>query len=162
MTRNRVSSSRCRDDIRAWWAEHSAALRKSGQTQAAHCRAQGRDLKDVTLWKCELQATAAASAPRMAPVAVAPTTRQASFAIPETARESAVASQCSPVINTMSLPLESRICGLTRAGFDTDAPDRLRISLLWARSRRPVRLAGTRAIGAGGARRLGSGCRSTG
>ena len=90
------------------------------------------------------------------------TTRQASFAIPETARDSAVASQCSPVINTMSLPLGSRICGLARAGFDTDAPDRLRNSLLWARSRRPVRLARTRAIGAGGARRLGSGCRSTG
>ena len=33
MTRNRLSPSRSREDIRAWWAEHLAAQRKSGQTQ---------------------------------------------------------------------------------------------------------------------------------
>ena len=41
MTRNRLSPSRRREDVRAWWAEHLAAQRKSGQSQAAYCRAQG-------------------------------------------------------------------------------------------------------------------------
>ena len=50
MARNRLSPSRRREDVRAWWAEHLAAQRKSGQTQAAYCRAQGLDPKYFTLW----------------------------------------------------------------------------------------------------------------
>ena len=51
MARNRLSPSRRREDIRAWWAEHLAAQRKSGQTQVAYCRARGLDPKYFTLWK---------------------------------------------------------------------------------------------------------------
>jgi hypothetical protein len=49
MARNRLSPSRRREDIRAWWGEHLTAQRKSGQTQAAYCRAQGLDPKYFTL-----------------------------------------------------------------------------------------------------------------
>ena len=73
MARNRLSPSRRREDIRAWWAEHLAAQRKSGQTQVAYCRAQGLDPKYFTLWKGKLQPTAVASEPRRVPVVVAPT-----------------------------------------------------------------------------------------
>lgn len=47
--------------MRAWWAEHPAAQRRSGGTQAAYCRAQGLDPKYFTLWKGMLQATAKAT-----------------------------------------------------------------------------------------------------
>jgi hypothetical protein len=90
MARNRLSPSRRRVDIRAWWAEHLAAQRKSGQTQVAYCRAQGLDPKYFTLWKGKLQATAVASAPRMVPVVVAPTAEPPVSAMPETASASPV------------------------------------------------------------------------
>ena len=41
MARYRLSPPRRREDIRTWRAEHMAAQRKLGQTQAAYCRAQG-------------------------------------------------------------------------------------------------------------------------
>ncbi len=66
MTSKRFSPSRRREDIRAWWAEYLAAQRKSGQTQATYCRAQGLDPKYFTLWKGKLQN----AAPRLVPVVV--------------------------------------------------------------------------------------------
>jgi len=51
MTTRRLSPSRRREDVRAWWAEHLAAQGRSGQTQAAYCRARGLDPKYFTLWK---------------------------------------------------------------------------------------------------------------
>lgn len=72
MARNRLSPTRRREDIRTSWAEHVAAQRKSGQTQAAYCRAQGLEPRYFTLWKGKLQAPAVASPPRMVPVVGAP------------------------------------------------------------------------------------------
>lgn len=74
MARNRLSPSRRREDIRAWWAEHLAAQRKSCQTQATYCRAQGLVPKYSTLWKGKLRDAEMAGPPRMVPVVVAPTT----------------------------------------------------------------------------------------
>jgi hypothetical protein len=106
MARNRLSPSRRREDIRAWWAEHLAAQRKSGQTQVAYCRAQGLDPKYFTLWKGKLQATAVASAPRMVPVVVAPTAQPPASAMPETASASAVVTLRLLLGNGISLSLE--------------------------------------------------------
>lgn len=58
MTTNRLSPSRRREEIRAWWAEHLAAQRKSGQTQVAYCGARGSDPKYFTLWKGKLREAA--------------------------------------------------------------------------------------------------------
>ena len=58
MTTNRLSPSRRREEVRAWWAEHLAAQRKSGQTQAPYCRARGLDSKYFTLWKGKLREAA--------------------------------------------------------------------------------------------------------
>ena len=55
MAGNRLSPSRRQEDIRAWWAEHLAAQRRSGETQAACCRAQVLDPKHFTLWKGKLR-----------------------------------------------------------------------------------------------------------
>jgi hypothetical protein len=96
MARNRLLPSRRREDIRAWWAEHLAAQRKSGQTQAAYCRAQGLDPKHFSLWKGKLQATVVASAPRMVPVVVAPTAEPPASAMPETASASPCGVEARP------------------------------------------------------------------
>lgn len=106
MASNRLSSSRRREDIRAWWAEHLAAQRKSGETQVAYCRAQGLDPKYFTLWKGKLQAAAVASAPRMVPVVVAPTAEPPASAMPETGSVSPVVSLRLALGNGMSLSLE--------------------------------------------------------
>ncbi len=42
MTRNKLSLSRRREDIRAWWTEHLAAQRKSWRSQAAYCLVDAR------------------------------------------------------------------------------------------------------------------------
>ena len=55
MSVTRLSPSRRREDIRAWWSDHLQAQRDSGQTQAAYCRARGLDPKDFTLWKRKLR-----------------------------------------------------------------------------------------------------------
>ena len=102
MTRDRLSPSRRRDDIRACWAKHLAAQRKSGQSQAAYCRAQGLDPKYFTLWKGKLQATAAPSAPRMVPVVVAPAAQLPVSAMPQTPSASAVLSLRLTLGNGMS------------------------------------------------------------
>lgn len=109
MTRNRLSPPRRREDIRAWWAEHLAAQRRSGGTQAAYCRAQGLDPKYFTLWKGKLQAAAVGSAPRMVPVVVTPAPQLPVSAMPETASAAAVVSLVSLRLslgNGMSLTLE--------------------------------------------------------
>jgi len=66
----RLSPSRRREDIRAWWAEHLAAQRSSGQNQAAYCRARALDPKYFTLWKRKLRDEAGAAPPGMVPVLV--------------------------------------------------------------------------------------------
>ena len=71
MTTRRLSPSRRREDVRAWWAEHLAAQGRSGQTQAAYCRARGLDPKYFTLWKGKLR-EASETSPRMVPVVVTP------------------------------------------------------------------------------------------
>ena len=106
MTRNRLSPSRRREDIRAWWAEHLAAQRKSGQSQAAYCRAQGLDPKYFTLWKGKLQARAAASETRMVPVVVAPAAQPPVSALCETASASTIVSLRLSLGNGMALSLE--------------------------------------------------------
>ena len=91
MARNRLSPSRCRGDIRAWWAEHLAAQRKLGQTKAAYCRAQGLDPKYFTLWKGKLRDAEMAGPPRMVPVVVASAAERAVSTIPEAVGASATA-----------------------------------------------------------------------
>lgn len=101
MTRNRLSPSRRREDIRAWWAEHLAAQRKSGQSQVAYCRAQGLDPKYFTLWKSKLRN----AAPRLVPVVITPAEPPVSPMV-ELASGSAVVSLRLSLGNGMSLSLE--------------------------------------------------------
>ena len=107
MARNRLSPSRRREDIRAWWAEHLAAQRKSGQTQVAYCRAQGLDPKYFTLWKGKLRRASAAST-RMVPVVVTPSPELpvSVSAVAETVPASAAVSLRLVLGNGMSLSLE--------------------------------------------------------
>lgn len=52
MTTKSLSRRRRWKEIRAWWTEHLTAQRKSRQTQAAYCRAQGLDPRHFfLLWK---------------------------------------------------------------------------------------------------------------
>ena len=106
MARNRLSPSRRREDIRAWWAEHLAVQRKSDQTQAAYCRAQGLDPKYFTLWKGKLRDAETAGPPRMVPVVVASAAEPTVPAIPEAVGASAVVSLRLSLVNGMSLSLE--------------------------------------------------------
>lgn len=106
MVRNRLSPSRCREDIRAWWAEHLAAQRKSGQTQAASCRAQGLDPKYFTLWKDKLRDAEMAGLPRMAPVVIASATEPRVPAMLERPISSSVVSLRLSLATGMSLSLE--------------------------------------------------------
>jgi hypothetical protein len=55
MSATRLSPSRRREDIRAWWAAHMKAQQDSGQSQVAYCRARGLDPKYFTLWKRKLR-----------------------------------------------------------------------------------------------------------
>ena len=55
MSATRLSPSRRREDIRAWWAAHLKAQQDSGQSQVAYCRARGLDPKYFTLWKRKLR-----------------------------------------------------------------------------------------------------------
>ncbi|MGH8226844.1 MAG: IS66 family insertion sequence element accessory protein TnpA [Steroidobacteraceae bacterium] len=70
MSAMRLSPSRRRKDVRAWWAEHLAAQRKSGQTQVAYCRARGLDRKYFTLWKGKLREEPLPAAAQLVPVVV--------------------------------------------------------------------------------------------
>lgn len=63
MTTARLSPSRRREDIRAWWAEHLTVQRSCGKSQAEYCRARGLDPKYFTLWKRKLQGERAAVVP---------------------------------------------------------------------------------------------------
>jgi hypothetical protein len=68
----RLSPSRRREDIRAWWAQDLQAQPHSGQSQATYCRARGLDPKYLTLWKRKLRDEQAAArsieSPRLVPV----------------------------------------------------------------------------------------------
>jgi hypothetical protein len=55
MISTRLSPSRRREDIRAWWTAHMKAHQDSGQSQVAYCRARGLDPKYFTLWKRKLR-----------------------------------------------------------------------------------------------------------
>ena len=55
MSATRLSPSRRREDIRAWWAAHMKAQQDSGQSQVAYWRARGLDPKYFTLWKRKLR-----------------------------------------------------------------------------------------------------------
>jgi hypothetical protein len=55
MSSTRLSPSRRREDIRAWWAAHMRAQQDSGQSQVEYCRARGLDPKYFTLWKRRLR-----------------------------------------------------------------------------------------------------------
>ena len=67
MNVTRLSPSRRREDIRAWWAEHLQTQQDSGQSQATYCRARGLDPKYFTLWKRKLrEGRAAVKPPRQA------------------------------------------------------------------------------------------------
>ena len=72
MAVTRLSPSRRREDVRAWWAAHLEAQRRSGQNQVAYCRAQGIDPKYFTLWKGKLHKRRGAETPRLVPVQVRP------------------------------------------------------------------------------------------
>ena len=56
MTRNRLSPFETSRRHRTQWAEHLAAQRRPGQTQAAYYGTQGLGPKYFTLWKGKLQA----------------------------------------------------------------------------------------------------------
>ena len=74
MSVTRLSPSRRREDIRAWWVNQLRAQRDSGQTQAAYCRSRSLDPKYFTLWKRKLLDGRAAAEkdepPRLVPVVV--------------------------------------------------------------------------------------------
>ena len=106
MARNRLSPSRRREDIRAWWAEHLAAQRKSGQTQTAYCRAQGLDPKYFTLWKGKLRDAEMADLPRMVPVVIASATEPPVPSMLEKPIASSVVSLLLALGNGMSLSFE--------------------------------------------------------
>jgi hypothetical protein len=61
MNVTRLSPSRKREDVRAWWSEHLRAQQHSGQTQVAYCRARGIDPKYFALWKRKLLAASVAT-----------------------------------------------------------------------------------------------------
>ena len=105
MPTNRLSHSRHREDVRAWWADHLAAQRKSGQTQAAYCRARGLDPKYFTLWKSKLRQASAAS-PRMVPVVVTPRVEPPVSAVTETVPASTMVTFRLSLGNGLSLSLE--------------------------------------------------------
>ena len=69
MSSRQMSPSRRREDIRAWWREHLAAQRRSGQTQTAYCTAHGLDPTYFSAWKRKLiSGTAkAAAVPKASP-----------------------------------------------------------------------------------------------
>jgi hypothetical protein len=110
MSVTRLSPSRRREDIRAWWAEHLQAQRESGQTQVVYCRSRGLDPKYFTLWKHKLLDARAAAGlgerPQLVPVVVR--TERATFAPDrsETNASSAVVAIRLNLGNGISLSLE--------------------------------------------------------
>ncbi len=108
MNVTRLSPSRRRKDVRAWWSEHLQAQRHSGQPQVEYCRAQGIDPKYFTLWKRKLLDASVASErdepPRLVPVVVRPE-RAMSAATKVSASSAAVAIRLN-LGNGMSLSLE--------------------------------------------------------
>lgn len=68
MNATRLSPSRRREDIRAWWAAHLAAQCSSGKSLPEYCREQGLDAKYLSLWKRKLAQPAVAAPPRIVPV----------------------------------------------------------------------------------------------
>jgi hypothetical protein len=70
----RLSPSRRREDVRAWWSVHVQAQQRSGQTPVEYCQARGIDPKYLALWKRKLMEAPVASErnepPRLVPVVV--------------------------------------------------------------------------------------------
>ena len=106
MSKTRLSPSRRRADVRAWWAGHLAAQRGSGQNQATYCRARGLDPKYFTLWKHKLRDMAGLALPRMVPVVIKQTDPLTSAACGCDAGASAAVALCLNLGNGMSVSLE--------------------------------------------------------
>ncbi len=108
MNVTRLSPSRRRKDVRAWWSEHLQAQQHSGQTQAAYCRDRGLDPKYFTLWKRKLPDAAVAierdEPPRLVPVVVR--SERATLAPTEDKASSAAVAIRLNLGNGMSLSLE--------------------------------------------------------
>jgi hypothetical protein len=109
MNVTRLSPSRKREDVRAWWSEHLQAQRHSGQTQAAYCRDRGLDAKYFTLWKRKLLDASVASErdepPRLVPVVVRSEGAMSAATEVDTSSSAAVAIRLN-LGNGMSLSLE--------------------------------------------------------
>jgi hypothetical protein len=108
MNVTRLSPSRRRNDVRAWWSEHLQAQRHSGQTQAAYCRARGIDPKYFTLWKGKVLGASVPTKrdepPRLVPVMVR--SERATSAPTEANASSAAVAIRLNLGNGMSLSLE--------------------------------------------------------
>jgi hypothetical protein len=80
MSSRRLSPSRRRADVRAWWRERLVAQRQSGQTQVAYCEAQGLDPTYFSMWKRRLARDSAvpvsASRPPRPTLALVPVVRK--------------------------------------------------------------------------------------
>jgi hypothetical protein len=109
MNVTRLSPSRRRKDVRAWWSEHLRAQQHSGQTQVAYCRARGIDPKYFTLWKRKLPDVSVASEreepPRLVPVVVRSEGATSAATEVDTSSAAAVAIRLN-LGNGMSLSLE--------------------------------------------------------
>ncbi|MGO9264443.1 MAG: IS66 family insertion sequence element accessory protein TnpA [Candidatus Binataceae bacterium] len=106
----RLSLSRRREDIRAWWAEHLAAQRNSGQNQVTYCRARDLDPKYFTLWKRKLRNVRAIAErrdpPRLVPVVVRSERAPAASVAAESISTSTAVAIRLTLSNGMSLTLE--------------------------------------------------------
>ena len=80
MSATRLSPSRRREDIRAWWAAHMKAQQDSGQSQVAYCRARCLDPKYFTLWKRKLRGPRG-SAETIEPARLVPVVERADKAV---------------------------------------------------------------------------------
>ena len=113
MSATRFSSSRRREDIRAWWAAHMKAHQDSGQSQVAYCRARGLDPKYFTLWKRKLRGPAV-SAETVEPARLVPVVVRANRTVsPSPVRREKQSSEPAAIValrlslgNGISLSLE--------------------------------------------------------
>lgn len=109
----RLSPSRRREDIRAWWAEHLQAQRDCGQSQANYCRALGLDPKYFTLWKRKLRDERSVlkpvDPPRLVPVVLRSNRSAPAPSLPRSEAANApaaVVAICLNLGNGISLSLE--------------------------------------------------------
>jgi hypothetical protein len=108
MNMTRLSPSRRRKDVRAWWSEHLQAQQHSGQTSAQYCRDRGLDPKYLALWKRKLLDASVGierdEPARLVPVVVR--SGRATSAPRDANASSAAVAICLNLGNGMSLSLE--------------------------------------------------------